>query len=105
MKTTRLQQQIPRARNTLGVLIIAIAVALRLSGRTGWITFTAVTVLGLLMILWSRRVFRADVTRTAPEEVLIGFAPWYEGFVWSVILASPVCGAAGVVAAFHGGGG
>ena len=44
-----------------------------------WFTVVGITVLGLLMILWNRRVFRPDVIRNGPQELRIGFAPKRNG--------------------------
>jgi hypothetical protein len=59
-------------------------------------------VIALFVALWPRRIIRPDVTRTAPDEVVIRFAPWYEGFVYAALLLTPVSGTLMLISALSG---
>ena len=73
--------------------VIGLAVVAGAAGLADWSHVIVLTIAGLVLLLWPRRIFRADITRTAPDEVVIRFAPWYEGFVYAAILVSAVLGA------------
>lgn len=86
-------RRMPSPSLIAGAALIVLAVATGVAGVADWSHVITVTSAGMVLLLWPRRVFRPDVTRTSSDEVVIRFAPWFEGFVYATILASPVLGA------------
>ena len=65
-----------------------------------WYPAVVLLIVAVTFVLGRRRIFRADITRTADDEIVCHFIPWYEGDVYVLNIALPLMAVAAIAASY-----
>lgn len=75
----------------VGGALAVVAVVAAANGMP-WYLAAGILVMASFVVLGRRRILRSAVTRTAEDEIVCGFRPWFEGDAYLVNIAIPLLG-------------